>query len=445
MNTRKKSKSRKNSLLKTFFKIVFSTVFVFLIAATALSMGFKYIFNNKEKVVSNGKNENDVNLDETKPEKINIAVFGTDEDGIRSDVNFVVCFDTDTKKISFLSIPRDTKVVMTDEMIQSLIERDRKNFIPYNNNEKGQCKFTELYAYAGEGYRNKFQVDMIEELLGIEIDNYVKVDLQGFRDIVDAIGGVDMEVETDMYWPDPYINIKAGYQHLDGDKAEQVVRFRDAYAQKDLKRIQVQQDFMKEFIKKVTNTDTILNNLSTLISTIFKYVDTDISIKDALKYSKYINDIKMENVSMETIPGEAKYDGKISYFIQDVEETKNVIDRIIYGKEDNSQLTSDEYLLNEQLEETITSSKDKKIEVSNGGITNGMAGKKKAMLEEKGYNVIAATTYNGEQVHNTRIIVKNATDGADLIPLFVDAIVEVNETLVGDNCDIKVILGLDEK
>ena len=168
---------------------------------------------------------------------INVAVFGVDNDGFRTDVNFVVSFNEDTKKIQFVSIPRDTRVVMTDEMIASLEER--KKFVPYRNGVKGQCKLTEVHAYAGDDHRNEFSVAMLEDLLGIDIDYFVKIDLDAFHKIVDAVGGVDMEVEQRLYYNDPYqdlyIDLQPGYQHLDGNKAEQLVRFREGYAQKDLK------------------------------------------------------------------------------------------------------------------------------------------------------------------------------------------------------------------
>ena len=155
-------------------------------------------------------------------------------DGTRTDVIFVVSFNSDTKKINLLSIPRDTKVKMTDEMIESLEERNRGDFIPYRDGQQGVCKINEVHAYAGEGYRNEFSMMMIEDLLGIKLDYYVKFTTETFKEVVDAIGGVDFEVADDMYYNDPeqglYINLKAGYQHLDGDKAEQLVRFRAGYA-----------------------------------------------------------------------------------------------------------------------------------------------------------------------------------------------------------------------
>lgn len=441
--------TRRSKLLRKYFTIVFSMVFVFLVGFAMVVLGFngdKSAQAKDKKPISNATTDNnnteteDVfqNTEEEVNTKTNIAVFGTDKDGFRTDVNFVVSFDSETKAIALVQVPRDTKVKLTNEMISSMKQRGRS--IP-DIHGYGICKFGEVHAYAGIDYANEFSVKMLEDLLGIKIDYYVKVDIQGFKDIVDAIGGVDMMVEEDLNYEDPfqdlYIHLKAGYQHLDGDKAEQLVRFREGYAQKDLKRIEVQQQFMKAFIEKIVSTDTLLNNLPDLIYTAFKYVKTDFGITDALKYVKYIKDISMDNVTMETIPGEGG-----SFFTHDPAGTKELVDRVFYSKtviggnaDENEEA---------EKEQKSVSSIGKTIEVSNGGITNGLAGKKRDMLTEKGFTVTQVTTYAGSKQKGTRIIVKEKGFGEDLIPYFTDATIEVDPTQL-TNTDIKIILGLDEK
>lgn len=293
-------------------------------------------------------------IKEKEPVKpVNVAVFGVDNDGFRTDVNFIVSFHEETKDIHFVSVPRDTRVVMTEEMLASLEERNK--FIPYRNGVKGQCKLTEVHAYAGEEYRDKFSVEMLEDLLNIEIDYFVKVDLDAFREIVDAVGGVDMEVEERLYYNDPvqnlYIDLQPGYQHLDGKKAEQLVRFREGYAQKDLKRIQVQQDFMKALLEKVGSTSTILENLPDIAKVLWESIETDATLKDVLKYAKYIKDIDVNRMTMETIPGTGG-----AYFDHDEEGTKELVDRVFYGIEKENpeeELKETEELNEEENEEAI--------------------------------------------------------------------------------------------
>lgn len=261
---------------------------------------------------------------------VNLAIFGTDEDGFRADVNMIASFNTTTKALNLIAVPRDTRVIMTKEMTSYLEQNNRT--IPERNGVYGQCKLTELHAYAGEGKRSTFSIMMLEEILGIDIDYYIKVDLTAFRDIVDAVGGVDMEVQDRLYYVDPYqdlyIDLQPGYQHLDGKKAEQLVRFREGYAQKDLKRIQVQQDFMRVFLEKVCSTESILKNMNGLIEIALDKSESNITLTDALKYVKYLKDIDPENMTTVTIPGEGG-----AFFDMDVEGTKTLIDELIYGIE----------------------------------------------------------------------------------------------------------------
>ncbi len=442
MRSQKKGSSRssKNNLkrkrrIRKFITIVVAIVSLFMIASALLAMAFD---DGKKEEAKTGENE--INQDapevkeEEKEEKINVAIFGVDKEELHTDVVFVASFDPETKKIALVSVPRDTKVKMTDEMLQSL--RDRNQFIPTKNGE-GVCKFTEVHAYAGPDYANKFSVLQLEDLLGIKVDYYVNVNIKGFRELVDAIGGVDIDVPQDMKYKDPeqdlFINLKAGYQTLDGEKAEQLVRYRDGYVQKDLQRIKMQQDFLKALLKKVTSTETILSNLPGLIKTALDNVETDVTVGDALGYVKYIKDINADNMTMETIPGEG---GK--FFIHDEEGTKELVDRIFYGKEESEET--------EGADNTAASdSREYSIEIANGGNTNGLAGKKKDMLAKEGYEIAFVSTYTGDKKENTRIIVKKAGMGEDLLAYFENAEIEADASQLSNGTEIKIILGLNEK
>ena len=262
---------------------------------------------------------------------INVAVFGTDEDGFRADVNMVVSFNTNTKELHMISVPRDTRVVLTDDMIDYLEKEDE--YVPNRNGVYGQCKLTEVHAYAGKGNRCAFSVAMLEELLDVEIDYYVKFDLTAFKKVVDAVGGVDFYVPMNMYWDmtdtgGPLINLREGMQHLDGDKAEQLVRFRDGYAQKDLKRIEVQQEFITALIEKVCSSQTLMSKLDDLVEVVLDCTESDVTVTEALKYVKYVKDLDPAKITSDTVPGEGG-----SYFDMDEEGTKELIDWRIHGIE----------------------------------------------------------------------------------------------------------------
>lgn len=275
---------------------------------------------------------------EAKDQLLNIALLGTDGDGFRSDVNMVASLNLTTKEVHLISVPRDTRVVMTDDMIAYLEKNDRT--IPQANGVYGQCKLTEVHAYAGEGNRSTFTVAMLEEILGIDIDYYVKVDLDAFKDIVDAVGGVEFDVQERLYYSDPaqglYIDLYPGPQVLDGEKAEMLVRFREGYAQKDLKRIEVQQEFLKAFISQVCSSDKIMSNLDSYIKIFMEKVESDMPVATALKYAGYIKEIDPAAITTDTIPGEGG-----AYFDMDEEGTKELVDYRIYGKEPPAYMTDD--------------------------------------------------------------------------------------------------------
>lgn len=275
---------------------------------------------------------------EAKDQLLNIALLGTDGDGFRTDVNIVASLNLTTKEVHLISVPRDTRVVMTDDMIAYLEKNDRT--IPQANGVYGQCKLTEVHAYAGEGNRSTFTVAMLEEILGIDIDYYVKVDLDAFKDIVDAVGGVEFDVQERLYYSDPaqglYIDLYPGPQVLDGEKAEMLVRFREGYAQKDLKRIEVQQEFLKAFISQVCSSDKIMSNLDSYIKIFMEKVESDMPVATALKYAGYIKEIDPAAITTDTIPGEGG-----AYFDMDEEGTKELVDYRIYGKEPPAYMTDD--------------------------------------------------------------------------------------------------------
>lgn len=270
---------------------------------------------------------------------INVAVFGTDEDGFRADVNMVVSFNTTTKELHMISVPRDTRVVLTDDMIDYLEKEDE--YVPNRNGVYGQCKLTEVHAYAGKDNRCAFSVAMLEELLDVQIDYYVKFDLTAFKKVVDAVGGVDFYVPMNMYWDmtdtgGPLINLREGMQHLDGDKAEQLVRFRDGYAQKDLKRIEVQQEFITALIEKVCSSQTLMSKLDDLVEVVLDCTESDVTVTEALKYVKYVKDLDPAKITSDTVPGEGG-----SYFDMDEEGTKELIDWRIHGIEPVADETDD--------------------------------------------------------------------------------------------------------
>lgn len=232
--------------------------------------------------------------------KKNIVVLGVDErpeefDVGRSDTLFVVMFDTATKNASLLSIPRDTRVR-----------------IP----KHGWDKINHAYAYGGRELTQK----TTEEFLGLHINNYVMVDFKGFTGLVDAIGGVDLDVEEDMYYKDTWdgftVDLKKGHQHLDGKTAIQYVRYRDEEG--DIGRVKRQQRFLMAAYEKIASADMLLK-VPGLAKQLTSMVKTDLPLKDMISLGRALHAmVKEKGLAVATVPGEGRYIDEISYYIPDI-------------------------------------------------------------------------------------------------------------------------------
>ena len=195
-----------------------------------------------------------------------ILVIGSDKNKINADVIMLVQLNAKTKSVDIISVLRDTMVKMNGRTY----------------------KINAALQLGGEEY----VVEQVEDLLGVEIDNYVFLNYEGFRKVIDAIDGVDFYVPQDMFYEDPYqdlyINLKEGQQHLDGDKAEQLVRFR-RYIMGDVKRTEVQRDFVMAIYKQKLNS-SLVKRIKTLVPAVMDFVDTDIGLQDALQYANFVKD-----------------------------------------------------------------------------------------------------------------------------------------------------------
>ena len=238
--------------------------------------------------------------------KTNIVVMGVDErdeDAGRSDTLFVVMLDPKSNNISLLSIPRDTMVKIPD---------------------RGWDKINHAFAFGG----HKLTQQTVEEFLGIQINNYVVVDFKGFKGLVDAIGGIDINVEKDMYYEDPYdnlvIDLQQGRQHLDGAKAIQYVRYRDEEG--DIGRIKRQQHFMAAIYEKITSTE-ILTKVPGLVKELVTMIKTDIPVTDMIKLAKAMNKTMKDEkgLNMAMVPGEPVYIDEISYWVPDMTDLRQLM------------------------------------------------------------------------------------------------------------------------
>lgn len=217
---------------------------------------------------------------ERKPNFFTILVSGVDDGNGGSDTNILVAIDADGGSIHCVSIPRDTKAIIDG----------KAHKINYAYNHGG----SELLA------------DTISAQLGIPVDFTVTVGLKGFQALVDAIGGVDFYVPVDMDYDDPtqdlHIHFQQGQQHLTGDEALEVVRFREGYASQDLGRMETQQKFLKAVAKQVLKPGNVAK-VATFAKIFQKYVDTDLTLGNLAWLGQEAFSMGSDNISFTTLSG----------------------------------------------------------------------------------------------------------------------------------------------
>ena len=292
-------------------------------------------------------NKPDYNEDDKKGmlvanDKATVMIMGVDEradDVGRSDTLMIATLDPDKNQAALLSVPRDTRVKIKGH---------------------GFDKINAAYAYGGR----KLTQETIESLLNTHIDHYIKINVHGFTKIIDALGGIDIDVEKRMYYEDPwdddgglYIDLQPGMQHMDGKTAITYVRYRDEEG--DIGRIKRQQNFMKAVMDKLVSP-TIIPKLPAIVSAVSDSVETDMSVSEILSFLGTLQDAKDNGLKSEMLPGKPVYIEGISYWVPDISKTRQILANTL-GIKINQSITTSIHEDNIEYEESIP---DNAVEVT---------------------------------------------------------------------------------
>ncbi len=240
------------------------------------------------------------------PNKLNILVMGVDDrpredDPGRSDTLLVMTIDTESREASIISIPRDTRV-----RVKGL----------------GWDKINHAYLIGKEALTRQ----TTESFLGIPMDYYVKVNLDSFGRIVDAIGGVTVDVEKRMQYEDSWdhyvIDLQPGVQRLDGRTALQYVRYRDEDG--DIGRVARQQKFIKAVLAEASSPAIILKAPS-IIREIFASLDTDMPVGLMLGVARQFKNGLSGGFKTHMVEGLPYYINDISYWVPDIMKLRRVV------------------------------------------------------------------------------------------------------------------------
>ncbi|MBK5241572.1 LCP family protein [Clostridium sp.] len=420
----KKDRKRKKIVNYKRFALV-----IIITLVTIVALAFMWIY-----YYLSGFNNNSVDLTKKNPtgnieasdveeivkdgKSCNILVMGVDigdpnsksaNDPKRTDTMILAHYNAESQKLDLISIPRDT-------------------LIKINNRNQ---KINAAHALGGV----ELAVASVEELLGIQIEYYGKINYEGFRSVIDAIGGVDMYIERTMDYDDSAQDLSIKFEkgttvHLDGEKAEEFFRWRknndgSGFAEGDIDRIKNQQKFINKVMEKI-KSPMILIKIPSILSAVQKNVETNMGANDIIKYGSTFATMNGDDISMDTIGGESKYIDNLSYYIYDEEKNKDIMAKLRNGSV-----------------QSIDKSK-LKIKVLNGTKKVGLASDFSKYLKENGYNEVVIG--NGEATSETIVSVNE--NSKDLINDFKNDFkinnIKISTSIEGE-FDIIVLLGEDHE
>ena len=291
---------KKHRFLKFLFKLCF-----FVLVLAALAGGLLLLFSHQPKT--------DQPIAARRGGCASILLAGTDATSGNTDTIMLLFLDSRAKEMRLLSIPRDTMV-------------NRSNPVPKING-----------AYFANGSRDdgsfdpakgmESLMDYTQDLIGYRPDGYVLIDLDCFEGLVNTMGGVEYEVPMDMVYDDPvqdlHINLKQGLQHLNGEQAMWLVRFRSGYAAADLERVNVQRSFLSAAIDQWSSVRSI-PRLPFAAKLVLDNTTTDLSLLELTWVAKTVF-LCRANLESNTLPGGGQTINGGSYYVESVYDAAALI------------------------------------------------------------------------------------------------------------------------
>ncbi|HDR7459671.1 LCP family protein [Bacillus paranthracis] len=305
-NSRIKKKRRRKFFYFLIFLFLFGSVGLYILNSYSSLMGMYSGFTREKS---------DLRTEDVEITKepftlliMGIEDYATDGQNGRTDSLMFATVNPKTQKISLMSIPRDSRV--------PIVGKNKED------------KINAAHAYGGE----EMAIKTVEGFLKVPVDHYLKIDFQGFKGIIDAVGGVTVDVPFD-FWErsdvDYYkkIEFKQGQQELNGEEALAYVRMRKQDPNGDYGRAARQRQLLAAVVQKLNSTSTVFK-IKDLTAVVGKYIKTDIPISDGLALYKKLSGFDPSTIQTLKLEGEDKKIGGIYYFLPDpngVEAVRNEI------------------------------------------------------------------------------------------------------------------------
>ena len=448
MTKKKKIKREKKKKSKILKKIL-----LFLLIALIILIGWIAYRTQKngggmQGLLSTLVGHNEETLKNLQPIQVLLMGVSTDNGGKLTDTIIVATYDPKNQSASLLSIPRDTFVGKNPQTGTAM---DKINTLYLKSPEKTLTK--------------------VNEITGLDIKYYMVIDNEALIKLVDVIGGVEFNVPIDMVYDDDsqdlHINLKAGMQKLDGNKAEQLLRYRHGnldkktgrylgtypaeYGGNDYGRMRTQREFMIETVKQTIQAKNILK-VKEIIDIAYEYIETNLSISTIKDYVPYAVNINIDAIQSAVLPGGSygpttKPSYPLWFFIPDKKETAKLINELYSNNSESEEETeTDNSSINTTNSNVSKTEASKiKIEILNGSGSSESLEKLKKALSTKGYKVTKTTSTN--DTAKTTIINKS-----DIDTEFIDNIKSIlgtenvsSNSVSSSDVDITIILGKDYK
>lgn len=245
---------------------------------------------------------------------------GFDDAAENTDVLFLLSYDGIEKQASVVQIPRDTYVAFG----------------------KSQNKINQIYASARSEGKSSVEAmsilkSKISDIFGIWIDGYIGVTTKAFRDIVDALGGVEIELPSDFVLTDEdgedETRLSAGTHLLSGEVAERFVRYRKGYVMGDIGRIDAQKLFLNALINRLGKGAGVEEAVR-IVGAMWREVSTDLSLCDILEFAaRNSSRIKESKIRYATLPGEAVESSTgLWYYVANKKSSESLVHNYLFAK-----------------------------------------------------------------------------------------------------------------
>jgi polyisoprenyl-teichoic acid--peptidoglycan teichoic acid transferase len=332
-----KRKNKKRTPFKRFLRFFLILLLVFVVGGLAYAgytaFNIKNVADKSYKEINkNGKSKLREEKVTLKDDPVTILLMGVDDyvknDKGRTDTLLLLTLNPKTKEVAMLSIPRDTRT-----------------YLPV---KRKKDKINAAYAYGNE----EATVDAVQQLLDVPVDYYIKTGTSGFQDVVNELGGINVNVPFDFKQVDlknRYVYFKKGEAHLNGRQALAFVQMRKEDPRGDFGREERQQEAIRALGDKAISLNT-LTKANKIIETLGSHISTNISLREFMGLRTFYEEIKNNSIQRLALKGDDRRINGIYYFIPSQESLREVGDKLkgILELEQQSNSNSDSQSYNNE-------------------------------------------------------------------------------------------------